>query len=964
MGVINITELELTNDQIEVYNEAMASIKKHNQAAIHLHTGGGKSYILAKILATLREKHYKTRKKKFNTLYISKAGSCNRVQQLFNNVYWEEFVNYITFTELQRDEKVIDTLGIKSIEVIVVDEAHSALAPQTYKGLEYIINKYPKATMIAMSANEQRYDHRRWIFDWLTPKLKLDVDYKDRGLKWAVQNNKICDFTYKSGDIERLKTYCDIFTKLHEQSLIFSDIDTILKEAKDIIEDYKSNVFVKLGKILKEDIVTIGADGSQGDRWFVFFNYVYELREQIDAVETMFKTAYSNYNVKINMIEYHNKVYDITEASNILNGPATPGQVDVILTCLKGGESFHPEHTRGIIMNRKSNSVINVTQMLGRPLELKELCKDKKIIYDLVGNNSTIDITQTIFNGSEHPDDRRLVALLNNLNSTSDVIDTLEKNYSGTIDIEVIDDSIEDLLDEFANIALRTGKLIEAKIIANVLNERRFEYPPNTNIFKILNDIDNKEYYKKFKLTDKLQQIQKLFIQGYFGEHLVTDPYVDDEYNRVYSLLGNYLYMTPNADVNCEYKLNDLINIAEEIKGYNYDYRNRISKTKELNKKISNLRALNLDGKLSESYQKFCKRNLIDIDGLYTNVINTVLNSDEAKKYPSIENSFKSLVRYFNKIENTISLNKLDDESLDIIIRALAKEHVFTLNYRRWDFGKQASNAIRLRYLDILKTAKKYVTKEEYELASLYIHGILRERTLESEINNTKKYCEIFGKEYELAIIRLAKNEEENNLGTYSNYVLDELNIKSYNGKRTTAIKELVDKTPFGIYYKQFIKTNSEIDYNRLQVYKVDNLPNYYKQLLRTRIFKQQKSKIEQDKLLQKENMQVKEIVSQLFYKDEDKINIIKKAVNNKSIDSRKLLIYAIPNKLYSDNKSIIDAAIVTPWNELELDKQQILDSKLDGKIFYCIDIINNLIDADLIPEEQKEFAHHLIDIA
>ena len=159
MAKVGGKELVLTSDQQIIFNEAKTSISKYKQAAIHLYPGGGKYYILAKLIQDAKDNYSDT--SKFNVLYISKPGSCSRVQSLYNDTYWEECMNYITFNQLQRNEKEVDLLKLDDIHIIAIDEAHSSLAPKTYLGIEYIIKKYPNAIIIAMSANDKRYDARR-----------------------------------------------------------------------------------------------------------------------------------------------------------------------------------------------------------------------------------------------------------------------------------------------------------------------------------------------------------------------------------------------------------------------------------------------------------------------------------------------------------------------------------------------------------------------------------------------------------------------------------------------------------------------------------------------------------------------------------------------------------------------------------------------------------------------------------
>lgn len=955
-------ELVLTSDQQIIFNEAKTSISKYRQAAIHLYPGGGKSYILAKLIQDAKDNYGDT--SKFNVLYISKPGSCSRVQSLYSDVYWEECMNYITFNQLQRNEKEVDLLKLDDIHIIAIDEAHSSLAPKTYLGIEYIIKKYPNAIIIAMSANDKRYDARRWIFDYLTPNLKQGVDYQDRCLKWAVENDKICDFVYKSCNITRLKTYCDVIKKLKEQGVIFNDYATEIANAENLINEYLHNTFDRIANFLYNDIRVIGCDGKDGDRWFVFFNMIDELQESIDAVKHMFEKAYAGFDVKINIVEYHNRIYNEKEATDLLNGEPTPGQVDVIMTCLKGGESFHPKNTRGIIMNRNSGSEINVTQMLGRPLENKCICNNKKLIYDIVGNMLTANILQSVFNGYDKPDDRRMMSILNNLSNSTKLSQELEDKYGKTIIVDILDDDLENMLEDFNEIGNHIERVLDARVISNVLRDEELNHDSYIHPLVALKNFDERNKSKTFKLLDKMKTLQKLFIQGYFGEYSVLDPVVQNEYFTIYGLLGDKLYMTPETiNGKSKFKLTDLIDIAQQVKNYDYNYKTRICHVKDLNNKIAELRAANLDGTLCESFQRFCERNIIDINGEHTNLISTVICSTIAKSNIDILNKFKSVVKYMNKIENEKN-NYTNEEYMSNVYTALAKEHVFTTMYGHTEFGIQASNAIRLTYRSILKQARKMINTIDYENATRDILGIKRIRAFSKDINNTTKYCESFGDEYELCIIKLALRIEKDTLGKYEIYVVEELGIGKYYGSYKNAVNKLIESTPFGILYNDFINNKTRTSYNRLSRYNKVELPNYYKKMLRTNVFKQSKDEIAKSDLLNKDNKDIKNIVSELIYVKEQDIAKIREAITNKEIDARKLLIYTIPDKLYNTNKKFIDTVMLVPLKRMSRnDVNKIIDIFI-AILPYNHVIIKNLINCKLIPEEQLDLANYLLSIA
>lgn len=966
MGRIDVKNFKLTENQEEVYMEAMVSIARHNQAAIHLVTSGGKSYILAKIIYTLKKE---SKRKKFNVLYISTASSCTNFLQCMSDDYWGDTLSVVNYTQLQRDEKYVDKLNKKRFDIIVIDEAHHALAKKTYEGIVYTENKYVDATIIAMSANNRRYDDRKWVFDWLTPKLTLGVDYQNRGLKYAVANDQICNFEYKSCDIARLKRYCTIFDKLQERGKIYLNVQETITRAKELIEQYKVNSFSKLQEQIHSDLKELHIDGSQGDRWFVFFNTIAELKESIDSVRNLFVNAYGNKELNIVIHEYHGKNSDVDESTQVLTGEATPGTVDIIMTCLKGGESFHPENTRGIIMNRKSGSENVIVQELGRALQVKELCNDCKLIYDLVGNNETLDITQTIFNGTNAPDERDIISALNMDSSTDKLMESLENTYGDNGQYSNIEDlELEDLLSEFEDYKDKVEHLLYAQIIASIIKDYKDEHPdsPNMHPIMILKDYDrlNGTSKNKYSMTDAFCAIQKLFIQGYFGEYTMDNVDIGSDFYTIYSLLGDYLYMTPRCSDNATWeddkysvvpsiKLSELIEAADGVKKYNYEYY-RISHTKELNSKINRLRQLNLEGRLSESYQKYCKRNKIDIDGSYCNIISIVLKSDDAQRLEHITQQFKSIIRKLNIIESKMSTEEwcLDD-NIDSLLDTFADQQIFNERYTGNDFGKQCIIALRIRYNKVLSLKRKVIDKNDMINTVKDIRAIIK---IQSIINSESNGY--IGGDYELAIMSLSKRNESNRLGDFEQVVLDKLKITEYEGKRDSRIRKLLDYTEFGILYRKLVDTNSEAAYNKLMQYDKNNIPEYCKKLLNTKKFKQSIDNIKQSQLLLKDNTEIKSIVSELIFADDEQINKLKLLTESVEFDTRNLLKYAIPEIVYSRNKVYLDKVIANDWDSVDENTHSVIRNILSTDSSCMGVIVSNLMSANLIPDIQKRFAN------
>lgn len=955
MNKIDVNNIKLTDEQKEIFNESMKSLKEKGQAAILLSMGGGKSYISAKIIKAL-----KGNKENYRVLWISTNNSISNTQSLLTDKYFTDSITYVSFSSLSLNENYIDFLKLDKVNLIVIDEAHRALAKQTEKGIKYIFKKYNKAKILAMTATKTRFSDRRRVFNGLTPKLELGVDYKDRGLKYSVENKIVCDFVYKTCDIQMLKTYCAAIKELEAYSSIYKEYDNLVAEAERIIGEYSDNTFHKLGEQIRQDLVY---DGSEGDRWFVFYHLIDELEQNKEDIREMFRIAYNNPDLTINIIEYHSKLDKEDEDTVIerINSIPKKNTVDLILTCNRGSESLHPENTRGVVMLRGTASETIIEQQMGRCLGAREFNSGCRYIYDFVNNKARVSGYATIYNGSDAPDDRRISSiekLLKSANSTQMQLEKIAKKYNNCFDIEILDDDICSLVDKFRKVKEMFESLYSLKRIDAILRSAKgvedYTDIVKHGIFSPNLELNRYDLYHGTNYSKDFETIQKRFISGSYGEHKMNEPECDDAFYQVYNILGDVVYLAPQGGETCGYSLVDLIKIAREVKKYDYDYTNRISKTKELKRKIADLRMLNINRKLSEAFQKYCTRNLIDIDGIYTNLIDEVLSSDEASSNPELITEFKRLSRAFSN---------MNTENTDDILNVLSSEHIFNVKYLYNSFGKQAITAIRIMYKDKIRLLRKVANKEDYDNATKIIECVIKMSKF--EVPETPEEMHNYStKINEAVIIDLVKRDELNKVSKYELGVLKNLGISVENSRRSINIRKLLDKTPYGISYAKFMQTSDKEWYRFVNRYKISGLPQCMQQQLNRNKFKDCRNQVEKDMLMIKDNIEIKGIIAELYYVDEDSINKIKSAIKNREVDSRSLIKYAIPDRTYGSCRSYFDKAMKTNWNKLDANDRAHISSSL-SKDNSCYNIIiKNLLKADLIPDEQKELANELIQIA
>lgn len=936
-----------TDEQKEILAECKKSIKKYNQAAILLHTGGGKSYIAANLIDWQRGSL-----DEFKVLWIATQSSIDRVKALYADTpILNECITYVTFNMFAKYSNYADVLEKQcgTFDMVIIDEAHKALGKQTLLGVQNAMSKFKKSTLIVMTATKVRGD-RRQTFQVLTPKLKLDTDFKDRALDYAINNGLICDFCYKVCNLNLLKQYYAAFNKLREYSSIYKEYDYILEQSKKLINDYNNNVYSKLGEAINKDIE---CDGSEGDRWFVFFYRVEEIKESVGYIEEMFKIAYGRDDLKVNIMQFTSESAT-PEMVATINGEPTHNQIDVILTCNKGAESLHPKNTRGVIMLRTTFSNAVFEQQLGRALEIKESSSTTKYIYDCVNNKQNIGYYESIYNGKDALSERAILSDIKDNYSVDSLLTKLNAKYSDAVTIEVLDDNVDRLIKTFEVIK-------DAKTIEGIFRDRcgfNFKekmYAGQCYPMSILNSFDemnNTEFARVF------YGIQKEFISGQFGEYSLEDDTSDSLYGSLYAMFGDVLYMLPKYKDNCKFTIEDMQSIASEVKNYNFDYTNRISKTKELKSKIAYLRGLNLNRQLSESYTKFCIRNYIDINGLYANLIDEVMGGVEFQNNTVLFNNFKNLNKRLKIAEGIIAKNgdnPVSNNDKVKLINTLAGYRVFTNFYNKTDLGNQAIVALAITYKRTINKILKMIDRHEFTRGENIASSIIRVKRFKGNSESTLKYVDV---PTEYPILELVKRNEDDNVSLYELYVLENIGIKVVNNaNRNSNIRKLIDTIPFGITYNRFLETSSASDYNKLNGYKKESLPEYARKKLNTRAYRNSKEQLNRDELFRKDNINIQKTIQSLVQYDEERIDLIRKAIKNGDVDERKVLRYSIPDKVYNNNAKVFNVALQSGWESLDEASQRTIQSVLTNCEASCYIVVDNLDQAELIPEELKSFA-------
>ena len=266
-----IQEVQLDVNQLRWKEKALKSIKKYQQGALYLATGIGKSYVAKDII-----NDYLKEDSHAQILWIAPASAMNNIKlnffESYDNIIFESFEN------LRIKEDNIDVHEFSNLKLIIIDEAHKALASKTWISINYILEKFTdrrnknefkrakkgKSDLLVLTASGVRSCDSKKVFEELTNRLEEHVDYEVVDLHEAIEQDLLGKIHFLNNNIGKYELMADTIVK----QLSAVNLDESFKEKRneiqsilDYINEYKNNMTEYLGKDINSKIQNI-YDGS------------------------------------------------------------------------------------------------------------------------------------------------------------------------------------------------------------------------------------------------------------------------------------------------------------------------------------------------------------------------------------------------------------------------------------------------------------------------------------------------------------------------------------------------------------------------------------------------------------------------------------------------------------------------------------------------------------------------------
>lgn len=338
-----------------MYNEGI------QQVAVVQPTGSGKSLLMAKLIEDNPN----------NRFFI--LSTSHKINDQFKSKLDEETLERLDFNIYcnipNMKQEIMESL---KPDYILLDEMHRALAKEWSKGIKVLLEMYPNAKVLGLSATPIRYlDRCRNVAEELFHNnLACDMSLSQAILDGILPMARyVCGVYSFQKDTESLNKRIEKSRNSEEEKKELLEQVKVLKENLD-----KANGVVD---IFKKYIV----DGNE--KFVVFLKDTKHLRKMKPVIEKWFLDA----GFTVRMYETHYKNVDKDKEFKAFKEDKENGIIKLCLSVNMVAEGIHGD-IDGVIMLRETMSPNLYFQMIGRAFSCGK--KTIPLIFDLVANSQFI----------------------------------------------------------------------------------------------------------------------------------------------------------------------------------------------------------------------------------------------------------------------------------------------------------------------------------------------------------------------------------------------------------------------------------------------------------------------------------------------------------------------------------------------------------------------------------------------
>ncbi|MDU4958409.1 MAG: mannose-6-phosphate isomerase, class I [Agathobacter rectalis] len=338
----------------DAYRAVETMLEEKQMAAVIHPTGTGKSMIAFKLVEQHPHKHF---------LWLSPSEYIYKTQ-LENIDTQFSNIEYMSYSRLMKHEDSIDTLRP---DYIILDEFHRCGAAEWGKSVRKLLEAYPKAKRLGLSATNIRYldNQRNMAEELFEGNIASEMTLGEAIVREILPEPKyvIAMYSYKK-ELEQLKKRIE---GLSNPGLI-SENEKLLEQLKRALEQADGLTEVFARQMTKPD-----------GKYIVFCSG----REHMDEMKAQAGDWFSKVDKKPHIYTaYYNEA---STSKAFAEFKKDTGSHLKLLYCIDMlNEGIHVDDVDGVILLRPTVSPIIYLQQIGRALSAGS--KNQPVIFDLVNN--------------------------------------------------------------------------------------------------------------------------------------------------------------------------------------------------------------------------------------------------------------------------------------------------------------------------------------------------------------------------------------------------------------------------------------------------------------------------------------------------------------------------------------------------------------------------------------------------
>lgn len=450
--------------QKELFYKASDILLDRHKVGLDIFTSGGKSIISGELIYFIEEKLGRdakvlvvTNTSVWDNLLITYTS--DRVGLNRDNLYFVSNAKLSTGKSLISEVSKLGKNLVNDIDIIISDECHSLfganISKEIDKAKDFIYSKY----VIAMTATRiNGVAGIDSLFNLIGDENCVTYNTND-----AVHDDVINKINVAIAQLRAESDYTDIANSLYK--LNSKSVSKFIKQVKYL---ELKDLSVVIQKNIEREIKYRGQsicklDATNGARVLAFFNRIEDISNIKDDLISAVRGLYGK-DINIRFIEYTSKsnTSDVEAALEILsnkNNSLVENTVDIIATCERGAESFHPANVQLGLIFGETASLRKLIQTLGRFVNLRKYQPESPLIVRFVtfkNNNNRY----TIFDGRRSLDDRSnsISEISQYFNDKVDDIQVMLADFKDSIDIHAtpLDESIIDEINSLEGLSFIT----------------------------------------------------------------------------------------------------------------------------------------------------------------------------------------------------------------------------------------------------------------------------------------------------------------------------------------------------------------------------------------------------------------------------------------------------------------------------------------------------------------------------